>query len=463
MRKIVYQPEGYGIGDAMPFYEDGVFYYYHYKHKIGDHSQGQNWTLSSTRDFIHYTDYGELFKHGEEGEQDFIFRSGTLLKKDGVYHFFYGGDRDVECVLHAGGRDLKNLEKDAFRLPIQSGYGPTEWRDPFVGWVDELGAYILILGTRKATVSRHLDGASVYFLSQDLRHWEFKGDLWAPNQYTTHEMPDLFKIGSWWYLLVSEYSDSTQVIYRRSKKATGPWELAPDDVLDGPSYFAGRTVADEKGRRFLSGWIAGKQSPDDRAPYGGPAGQWVHQVYQKDDGSLGVSLPDPVYQAFNEKRPLIKNAVDIEDLYGRKEAVLGTVYGSPFMIEAVVEVKPGTYAFSINILENEKTGEAYEYKFFLREDRFSMTRTPNHGIVPPDHFRGMDKLWRTAALGEKKEFHLQIVYDDSFAVLYLDGYALSGRMFSKFGDSLSLAVFNGGIKVKELTVREGLKENAARG
>jgi beta-fructofuranosidase len=269
-------------------------------------------------------------------------------------------------------------------------------------------------------------------------------------------MPDLFKLGAWWYLLVSEYSDNTQVIYRRSKKFCGPWELASDDALDGPTYFAGRTIADDKGNRYLSGWIAGKQSADDRALYGGPAGQWIHQVYQKTNGDLGVKLPDSVYRAFNPKHVPITGPIDIVAPYGRKEQVLGTAYGSPFMIEAVIETVSGTNAFSINILENEKTGEAYEYKFLLQENRIMMTRTPNHGIVPPDHFRGMEKLYRNIVLGGKQEYRITIIYDDTFAVCYIDGFALSGRMFSRFGDVVSVSVFNGNIRVKAFNVSEGL-------
>ena len=457
MRKIVFQPEGFSIGDAMPYYENGSFYFYHYKSLIEEkQSPAQNWTLSSTRDFIHYTDHGELFKHGNPGEQDYIFRSGTLLKKDSIYHFFYGGDKDTECLLHASGTDITKLEKDSFRLPIQAGYGPVEWRDPFVAWCEEVNAYIMILGTRKTDTGKYLDGCSVWFTSTDLIHWEFKGDFWAPDQYTTHEMPDLFKMGEWWYLLVSEYSDNTQIIYRRSRKITGPWERTAIDALDGPSYFAGRTVADDMGNRYLAGWISGKQEPDDRALYGGPAGQWVHRVYQKEDGSLGAALPESVYRAFNEQRLLVKTPVEIASPYGRKDVVLGIAHGSPFMIEMLIEAAPDTFAFSLNLLENEKTGEAYEYQFFLKENRMSMSRTPNHGIVPQDHFRGMEKLYRNVLLSGKKEYRVLVIYDDTFAVLYLDGAALSGRFYSRFGDAVSLAVFNGSVLVKEITVREGL-------
>jgi len=392
LRKVVYQPEGFSIGDAMPFFENGYFYFYHYKHKNESNEIAQNWTLSTTKDFINYTDHGELFRHGEKGDEDYIFRSGTLLKKSDTYHLFYGGDKDAECVLHASGKDIKCLHKDNFRLPIEKGYGPVEWRDPFVCWCNEINAYMLILGTRKIRGEKYHNGCTVWFSSTDLKNWEFKGDLWAPDQYTTHEMPDLFKIDNWWYLLISEYSDNTQVIYRRSKSVLGPWEPASDDALDGTSYFAGRTVTDNENRRFLCGWICGKKDGDDRSQFGGDNGMWIHQIYQKNDGSLGTAVPDSIYKAFNERRSLISNEEVVSSPYGRKEKILGSISGSQFMIEAVIETNEAI-AFSINLLESKETGEAYEIKFLLSENRFCIGRTPNHGIIPPDHFRGMEKLY----------------------------------------------------------------------
>jgi beta-fructofuranosidase len=462
MRKIVYQPDGFSIGDAMPYYEEGVFYFYHYKHKIETHESAQNWSLSTTKDFIHYVDHGELFRHGEKGEQDYIFRSGTLLKKDDKYHFFYGGDIGVELVLHAKGKDIKDLRKDDLTLPIEKGYGPAEWRDPFVCWCTEIGAYLLILGTRKTETCKYLNGCTVWFTSPDLKHWTFKGDFWAPDQYTTHEMPDLFKIGEWWYLLVSEYSDNTQVIYRRSRSIAGPWEETLDDTLDSSLYFAGRTTADREGNRFLAGWIGGRRNRDDRSICGGDAGMWIHRIYQREDGSLGVALPDSVYTAFNARYSLGTLPLKIAAPYGRNEKIMGSVSASQFMIEVLIEVEDSTKAFSINILENEKTGEAYEYKFFISKNRFAMSRSPNHGITPEDHFRGMEKLSRDYPLAGKKEYRIQIIYDDTFAILYLDGTALSGRMYSRFGESVSGSVFNGSIIVKEFFVREGLRYDKER-
>jgi beta-fructofuranosidase len=455
MPKIVYQPEGFSIGDAMPYYENGVFYFYHYKSPDNNHSPAQNWTLSTTADFVNYVDHGELFLHGPEGSQDFVFRSGTILKKDERYHFFYGGDNGRECLLHASGINIYGLEKDMFKLPAESGYGPNEWRDPFVVWCEELAAYVMLVGTRKINGKLH-NGCTVWFTSQDLMHWEFRGDFWAPDEYTTHEMPDLFKVGDWWYLLVSEYSDNTQVIYRKSRGVSGPWEIASDDVLDGSAYFARRTCFDGKDR-YLVGWIAGRSRKEDRAPWGGVNGLWMHRVFQRDDASLAVGLPETIYQSFNGKRILFQEPVVVQAPCGRREISVGSTTQDLFMIEAFIEVDEGTQAFSLNFLENEESGEAYEYRFFIQDNLFMLSHTPNHGVTPPDHFRGMEKLYRRLRLVKEKKYQIQLIYDDTYTILYVNGTALSGRVYNRFGNALSAAVFNGKICIRELSIREGLE------
>ena len=69
--------------------------------------------------------------------------------------------------------------------------------------------------------------------SKDLKNWTFEGDFWAPNLYTMHEMPDLFKMGEWWYHIVTEYSDRHKMVYRMAKSLEGPWIAPDDDAFDG--------------------------------------------------------------------------------------------------------------------------------------------------------------------------------------------------------------------------------------
>jgi hypothetical protein len=208
-------------------------------------------------------------------------------------------------------------------------------------------------------------------------NWEWKGDFWAPDQYTTHEMPDLFKLGNFWYHIISEYSDNTQVIYRRGLTPTGPWELISDGALDGPVYFAGRTCADDEGNRYLVGWIAGRNTRDDRAPWGGVSGLWVHRIIRREDGSLGEALPDPVYCAFAGRRPLQKEAAAVETSYGRKETVPVPVTGGPgtdpFLLESVIEAGKGTCAFSLNLLEGKNGTSQLRFGFYDSSNGTRMT------------------------------------------------------------------------------------------
>jgi hypothetical protein len=140
--------------------------------------------------------------------------------------------------------------------------------------------------------------------------------------------------------------------------------------------------------------------------------------------------------------------------------VTGGPGADTFLLEAVVEVEEGTSAFSLNLLEDPVTGESYEYRFMISENRIMLSQTPNHGMIPQDHFRGMEKISRNVSLSGKRAFHIQLLYDDSYVILYADGAALSGRLYGEFGDSVSVAVFNGSIRVCEFSVREGLKIQA---
>ena len=104
--------------------------------------------------------------------------------------------------------DLLHWEKcGEFFLPAPEGYDGNDWRDPYILWDEGSEEYIMILGARKLEGKKVRTGCTVWYTSKDLEHWEFQGDFWAPNLYSMHEMPDLFRIGDWWYLLTTEYSE----------------------------------------------------------------------------------------------------------------------------------------------------------------------------------------------------------------------------------------------------------------
>ena len=168
--------------------------------------------------------------------------------------------------MHAVSEDLKHWTKtqDAVTLFPQPGYDPDDWRDPFVLWDDESEKYILILGARLEGDKHKTTGRTVYFTSDNLADWEFQGDFWAPDLFTMHEMPDLFKMGDWWYLITTEYSHASTQVYRMAKSLKGPWIAPDDDAFDGRAYYAGRTFM-LNNQRILFGWVPTRANETDSA------------------------------------------------------------------------------------------------------------------------------------------------------------------------------------------------------
>lgn len=464
MNKLYYKPEGHWFGDCMPFGKGGKFYLYHQRdtRKPGPFGEPFGWALVTTSDFVNYEDFGESLKRGDDDAQDQFIFAGSIIEAQGIYHAFYTGyNRDYpkygkasQVLMHATSIDLVNWEKSKETLTItpQEGYDPDNWRDPFVLWNDEKQEYLLILGARKIDGEKLINGCTVQFTSKDLKNWEFKGDFWTPYIYTMHEMPDLFKIGEWWYLVISEYSDKNKTIYRMSKSLEGPWIAPTDDAFDGRAYYAGRTFCLD-GQRILFGWVPTKEGDNDLNNF-----QWggtfvAHEVFQREDGTLGVKMPDTVWEAFND-REAIPDA-HMETVDSRKSIELAKNCGDLFSFEADVSFTENTRSFGIKLLENEETGQAYQYIFLVGENRYLFEKTPNQ-----PWFNCMNiGLERPIELEAGETYNIRLIVDGTIATIYVNGVALNARMYTKPGEALSMFVTDGGLKITNASIAKGLKKS----
>ena len=212
MHKLYYQPEGYWFGDCMPFSKDGVFYVYHQRDTRNPAPFGEpfGWALATTTDFVNYKNFGESLKRGRDDEPDqFIYAGSVFEDKDGNLHAFYTGyNREFlkvgkvsQVLMHATSDDLVDWNKSEEKLKLvpPKGYSQYDFRDPYVIWDEENQEYFLILGARAEGDKRKQTGRLVTFTSKNLKDWNFQGDFWSPGIYTMFEMPEIFKIGEWWY------------------------------------------------------------------------------------------------------------------------------------------------------------------------------------------------------------------------------------------------------------------------
>ena len=461
VHSLYYQPPNTWFGDCMPVFAQGKFHLYHQRdtRNPGPFGEPFGWALVTTNDFVTFTDHGESLERGTDDDQDQFIFAGSVFEANGSFYAMYTGyNRDYpaqgkasQVLMLAESDDLLTWRKSDQKLvPPQPGYDPDDWRDPFVLWDEEQHNYLMILGARKAG-DEILTGSTVAFRSTDLRQWDFHGDFWAPGLYSMHEMPDLFKMGDWWYHIVTEYSDKHKMVYRMAKSLDGPWIAPSDDAFDGSAYYAGRTF-ELNGQRILFGWVGTKEKCDDRSNFEWGGTFVAHEVYQREDGTLGVRIPDTVWNAFNERENV--GNVTIDGTGARQEAVLALGCGDLFSFEADITFSEGTRSFGLRVNENEDTALGYQFIFPVAENRYVFEGSPNF-----PWFNVMNiGLERPIKLEAGRNYHLQLIVDDTIGTLYVDGVALNVRMYERPGESLSIFATDGVVEVRNVSIARGLKE-----
>lgn len=453
--KLYYQPKGVWIGDIMPYGKDATFYLYDQRddRREGPITAPFGWSLATTKDFVHYKDYGDSIERGNDDDVDQFVYAGCVFEAEGKIHSFYTGHNRIwehegktsQVLLHAYSKDFKNWVKSdqLFALAPQKGYDHGDWRDPWVIWNENEKQYLLILGARLEGPKTRQTGRVVYFTSKDLKNWAFQGDFWAPDRFTMVEMPDIFKMGDWWYLVYTEYSELSKTRYVMSKSLHGPWITPIDDAFDGRAYYAARSAFDGK-RRVLFGWAASREDGDDLKPFQWGGTYVPHEIYQRENGTLGVQVVESLWESF-APASVLEN-ITLESTYGRKETQLLKGTEHTFKFEADISFTPETRDFSLRLRKNEDTDESYEFLFSLVENELHFDVNPNF-----PWFRMLNKgLDRPLRLEANKEYNLKVVVDGSLFTLYIDGSALSVRGYSPFGDGLAIAVSDGRVQFNNI-------------
>jgi beta-fructofuranosidase len=268
-----------------------------------------------------------------------------------------------------------------------------------------------------------------------------------------HEMPDLFRIKGddgtgWWYHVLTELSDKSKTFYRMSRNLKGPWLAPSDDAFDGRAYYAARSFA-HKGKRYLFGWVPSRNGNEDTGSFQWGGALVVHEIIQRQDGSLGTGIPDTVRNAFNEA-DLLKDTV-IRSGDGISRSLLVRRSGRLFRFEGKITFEEGTRSFAIKVYENEETGEAYQFRFYVRENRFCFELTPNQPWV--QCMMGLD---RPIDLNSGQTYDIRLIVDDTIGTLYVNDTALNVRMYRCFGECISFTVLEGCLNGKALSIARGI-------
>ncbi len=453
-RDFFYRPINAWAADFIPFYAKGKYQLF-YLLDWRDHpkfGEGTPWFLISTNDFVNFTEHGEILPRGTKEQQDLYVFTGCVIEANGQYHIFYTGHnphfrkqgKPEQGVMHAVSDDLlkwKKVPEHTFFAPPDK-YEPHDWRDPFVFWNEEAGEYWMLLAARFKTGIPRRRGLTALCASKDLVNWEVREPFYAPNLYFTHECPDLFKIGDWWYLVFSEFTDLVQTRYRMSRSLKGPWLTPKRDSFDARAFYAAKTASDGR-RRFIFGWDPSREESKDYHRWNWGGNLVVHEVHQAKDGELYVTVPDTVDQAFN-KQARFSLDTKVGDLKISDSEVQVNAQGSfaaaaaglmpdRCKIETTIQFEPNTRGCGLMLRASDDLESVYYVRLEPQNNRLvfdSWPRGTHHPITSADGPFMLD-LERQIELNPNQPVELKVFVDGTVAVIYAAGkIALSTRLYN---------------------------------
>ncbi len=446
MREFFYRPEDAWAADFIPFYDGSafrLFYLLDWRDREG-HGEGTPWFQVSTPDFVHFTEHGEMLPRGTVDEQDLYVFTGSVIEAEGQYHIFYTGHnphfrqqgKPEQAVMHAISDDLlhwRKVPEDTFFAP--EGYEPHDWRDPFVFWEPQAKEWQMLLAARKPTGPSRRRGLTALCASKDLKTWEVREPFWSPGLYFTHECPDLFQMGDWYYLVFSEFSEGSLTRYRMSRSLSGPWLTPADDCFDGRPYYAAKSVSDGQ-RRFLFGWNATREGNQDYRNWQWGGNLVVHEIVQQADGTLSVRVPDTIDRTFGQATAFtfapgvgkadFQEDVAVLDATGAFACVLAGTMPDRCKIETTVTFDAWTRACGLMLRADDNCEATYYIRLEPDENRIVFDSWPRAWDIPY-----MIGLSRPFVCTPGRPVELKVFVDGTVCEIYVGGkVALSARMYN---------------------------------
>ena len=462
---IFYRPEQSVAADFIPFYWKGeyhLFYLRDWRDHDG-HGEGTPWWHLVTRDFVHFDDWGEALPRGTKDQQDLYVFTGCVFESAGLFHIFYTGHnphfrkdgRPEQAVFHATSPDLRTWTKDAefkFFAPAELGYEPHDWRDPFVYRDERRGEFGMLLAARKTTGPSRNRGCIALATSPDLRAWSVREPFWAPDEYFTHECPDLFRIGKWWYLVYSTFTERCVTHYRMSRSLDGPWLAPANDTFDSRAYYAAKTAG-----KFVFGWLPTRNEEKDDGGWQWGGDLVVHELSQQRDGTLTVRPPKAVQAAFLKRQPVPPTPVlgvwktgarqFAANAWGRHSILSLGALPDECLVEMDVTVEKRTAAAGLLFRADATFDKYYQLRLEPANRRFVMDRWPRSGDQP-------FMLERPLAIKAGLPIRLRVIVSGTCLVVYVnDSVALSCRMYDHRAGQLGLFVTEGEARFSRISVR----------
>lgn len=461
MNKTIFYRAADGFtADVIPFYDQGEFhlFYLHDYRNRPVHGEGTPWYRISTKDFVRYTEHGEMIPRGTPHEQDLYVFTGCVIRHQHTYHLFYTGHNPhlrqsglpEQAVMHATSSDMKHwtkLSEDTFFAPSK-GYEPHDWRDPFVYFDEGSNQWVMLLAARTTQGTPTRRGITAVCTSPDLNQWTVNPPLYAPQLYFTHECPDLFQIGAWWYLIFSEFSDRRLTRYRMAKSPQGPWITPYDDQFDGRAFYAAKSAASDT-ERVLFGWVPTKEGETDAGMWQWGGNLMSHGLHQRSDGELGEHIVPTISRFFSQRKVLSIHSITLKATQRAQFHPLWTPSTPQYRLSATLIADKDATRFGIALRYDQDQDHSYLYAIDLPRQQITFDQFPNE----PWRTVNFDGVSRALSIKSNQKITIELLVEDDVCVLYLNNdVALSARMYRSTNSPLALFTMDGTVFFDDVVV-----------
>jgi beta-fructofuranosidase len=283
-----------------------------------------------------------------------------------------------------------------------------------------------------------LGGVVAKYTSPDLKTWKYEGTIYAPQTHYMLECPDIVCIGDAWYLT---YSWDCVTYYAMSDSMYGPFVPPRDNILDGQGLTSGAGFifyAAKPARMgdslYLCGWLGQAGLSSDSGIYQWAGSVLVHEIYQLEDGKLGIKSPEILDEHFTVDKPVNVAALqgDVEvtgkgislssdpDSYALAD--LGTRPAAMVLECDVTMEQDGCVGFAFGPSDNIDSWsalclDARRNVLHYEGNSISMIRQSEPGAITRFDFE------------QSNTHHLTLVCENEIVILYVDGVkALSSRI-----------------------------------
>lgn len=446
-----YYASGY-VGDVMPYFDNGKFHLF-FLHDAKSKPGGEGFHDIHSFETSNLTTFeyqGRMIPYGLGNEPDFAIGTGSVVKVGSTYYFYYTGhngntpfvqNNPRESVLCATSTDLKNWTKvPDFKLTAPAGYYNYDFRDPHVFYNEEDGKYWMLMSTQTDSDRK----AVVLLLTTDdpaTNSWTSQGPIYqtTPQEnYLMLECADMFKMGSYWYLIFSEnWSDFTGTRYRMATSPNGPWTTPDVDRFDGEYLYAAKTASNGN-QRYLFGWTA-RKAPENNTGNKEWAGNLVtHELVQNSDGTLAIKQPEGIDGLF-------KKGISLET-----ENISGSVTenGDTYVLNGASAVatfsklkKSNQINFTLDVQGSGDAGLLFNHNLGTNT-AFKLAFEPSNNrvaayVVNNDNAQYVNHINFQFAAG--KSYAITITTNEDVCVVYIDNQiAFSNRIYDINGNNWSI-------------------------